>query len=218
MKNNFDKFTELINDYFLQYHIRFDYLSEIHDASASDPNANEPVIYLYNSAKELQVINMDIIARIGYKAIKKPFDTSENPINSADAFLINSNNDWYFIEFKDSTIKSDKQSLKDNILKKAYSNWYMILDMLYEMKDSASSYSDFYYDSPIQFAREHVSYILVCSTEKNPLIYRLIKDSDLSKSTYTPPFMSRLRGYLFKDAYIYTEEFFERKFVSNFVY
>lgn len=218
MKNNFDKFAQLVNSYLLQYNVNVDILSKLHETSKSKPNSCLPIIYVYNGKQELDVIDMDFIARNGYKNIKKPTEVIENPINTADAFLINSNNDWYLIEFKDSTIKSDKQGLKDNILKKAYSNWYMILDILYEMKNSEVAYTDFYYDNPMQFAREHVSYILVCSTEKNPLIYKLIKECELSKSTYTPPFMSRLRGYLFKDAFVFTEDFLERKFVRNFVY
>ena len=64
----------------------------------------------------------------------------------------------------------------------------------------------------------HVHYILVCSGEENPKIYNQVKNQALLKQNYTPPFMRRLKDYLFKDAYVYTENFFEEEFVKKFAY
>ena len=161
---------------------------------------------------------MDFIARNCYKIIKKPNNLDEHPVNSVDAFLINFNNDWYFIEFKDATIRNDSNTLKNNIIKKAYSNWYMLMEILYEMKDTEFKYSGFEFSNPVNFAQNHVYYILVCSLSKNPSMYKLIKGCELANSKYTPPFMNRIKGYLFKDAYAYTEDFLERKFVNGFRY
>lgn len=72
--------------------------------------------------------------------------------------------------------------------------------------------------NPIRFAEEHVHYILVCSSEKNPNLYNLVKAQVLLKQNYTPPFMQRLKDYLFKDVYVYTENFFETEFVKKFVF
>ena len=143
---------------------------------------------------------------------------SNKYINTADAFLINKDNNWFFIEFKDSEIKATKDSLKNNVLKKAYSNWYMLLDMLYSTNGRDDAYLDFAYFNPVEFAKQHVYYILVCSTDKNPNIYTQVKNHDLIGEKYTPEFMLRLKDYLFRDAYVYTEEFLERRFVEEFSY
>ncbi len=214
--NNFDKMMEMITKYHLNNGINKNIISCLHDTSKSDPGTL--VTYVYNGSNDLNVIDMDTIAKYCYKKIKKPQDLKEDPINTVDAFLINHNNDWYFIEFKDSPIHGDSKSLKNNIIKKAYSSWYMLMDMLYEMKDKESGYHNFDFNNPIKFAQEHIYYILVCTLNKNPTVYKLIKENDLANSTYTPPFMCRLKGYLFKDAYVYTEEFMERKFVRGFIY
>lgn len=123
-----------------------------------------------------------------------------------------------FIEFKDSEIRADNSGLKNNVLKKAYSNWYMMLDVLYYMNCKGMPYNGFDYNNPMEFAKNHVYYILVCNEQKNPRAYQQIKNRDLLGEKYTPPFMQRLKDYLFKDAYIYTNTFFERKFVHRFTY
>jgi len=216
--NNFENMKTMIDDYILKNGIEQNIVSCLHDTSKNDSEKGKPIVYLYENKNDLQVIDMDTIAKYCYKMIKNPENPGENPVNSADAFLINSDNDWYFIEFKDKPIQAAKSGLKDNIIKKAYSNWYMLMDILYEMQNTKSKYPDFEFDNPIKFAQEHVYYILVCTINKNPEVYKQIKNMELINSTYTPPFMCRLKGYLFKDTYVYTEDFLERKFVNNFVY
>lgn len=96
---------------------------------------------------------------------------------------------------------------------------YMLLDILYAMKNSEDMYSKFAFEDPIKFIRENVYYILVCSKDKNPQIYEQIKNCEISEEkNYTPPFMERLRDYIFKDAYVYTEFQLEHKFVKAFEY
>lgn len=214
--NNFDRMFQMINNYQLSYGIEQNILSCLHDTSKSNAESHE--IYVYNGRDDLNVIEMDAIARHSYKKIKKPDNPEEHPVNSADAFLINRDNDWYFIEFKDSGFRKNNKALKDNIIKKAYSNWYMLMEILYEMKDTEYKYIGFEYDDPVKFAQEHVFYILVCTLDKNPSMYKLIRESQLANNKYTPPFMSRLKGYLFKDAFAYTEELLERNLVNKFIY
>lgn len=38
------------------------------------------------------------------------------------------------------------------------------------------------------------------------------------KKKYTPEYMQKMKEYLFKDAYVYTEIEFEREFVKKFQY
>lgn len=215
--NNFDMMFEMINNYQLNYGIEKNIISCLHDTSKSTSETGKKT-YVYNGRVDLSVIDMDVIARDCYKKIKKPDNPEEHPVNTADAFLINYNNDWYFIEFKDSHISNVNKNFKDNIIKKAFSNWYMLMEILYEMKDTEYKYTDFYFDDPVKFAQEHICYILVCTLSKNPSMYSLIKGNYLANSNYTPPFMSRLKGYLFKDAFAYTEDFLERKLVNKFKY
>lgn len=212
--NNFDKIADMINGYLLQYDMSINILSDLIETSKPDDEktkAKKPPVY--KGKRNLTVISMDDISRC-YRKIKKPFEKDDNCINTPDAFLINSNNEWYFIEFKDSEMAGN--SLKNNLIKKAYSNWYMMMDMLYEMKDAEKIYTDFNFNDPVKFAQKNVTYIIVCTLEKNSKLYELIKGKELSNSRHTPEFMSRLKDYLFKDAYIYTEDFFERKFVNDF--
>lgn len=215
--SKFDDFKKILLTYLESNGIALDITSNLHETSLNDADRNNKV-YLYNGKKNLEVIDMDLIAKKGYKDIKRAKDISNNFINTADAFLINRENEWYFIEFKDATIKADNDKLKNNVIRKAYSNWYMLLDILYSMKECGHIDKDFGYENPVAFAKQHVHYILVCSTEKNPTIYIQVKNYDLIGEKYIPPFMQRLKDYLFKEAYVYTEQFLERKFVEKFVY
>ncbi len=215
-KNNFTEFVDLISKY-LSYDLQSGcMISNLHDLSRDDSN-KERMEYVYNGENHLQVLDMDRIARTEYKKIKGAAD-KDSIINTADAFIITGKNQWYFIEFKNSIIKAGKKGLKDNIIKKAYANWYMLLDILYTMYQKGIRYEGFCYENPVTFAKNNINYILVCKQEDNPEAYNLIKKSDLAGEKYTPPFMLRLKDYLFRDAYLYTDEFLERKFVHGFEY
>ncbi len=214
--SNFCAFTNMVTDFLKSSGISIEIVSNLHDTSLNDSNKSE-INYVYKGDKDLVVIDMDLIAKDGYRIIKHA-SGKDNIINTVDAFIINKANEWFFIEFKDSEIKTDNSGLKNNVIKKAYSNWYMLLDILYFMAGNSSFYHQFSLENPIKFAKEHIYYILVCSTEKNPLIYKQIKNHELIGEKYTPPFMQRLKDYMFKDAYVYTESFLERKFVKTFIY
>lgn len=217
MMNKFDEFKVMVTKYLEENGIELNILSNLHDTSKNDADKSN-IAYLYCGAKDLEVIDMDIIAKKAYKDIKHAKNVSNNFINTADAFLINKDNEWYFIEFKDAVIKSDNDKLKSNVLRKAYSNWYMVLDVLYNMKEKSTVYKGFDFENPIEFAKKHVYYIVVCSEAKNPNVYIQIKNSELIGEKYTPLFMQRLKDYLFKDAYLYTEKNLEKSFIDKFAY
>lgn len=187
------------------------------EASKSDPDGK--VTFFYNG-EELDIIDMDGIAQNQYKNLRvtEKSDLDINDIvNTSDGFVIDRDNKWYFIEFKDSQIRNNKDSLKNNVIKKAYGNWYMLLDILYN-SDENKRYKMFDYKNPVKFAKENVIYILVCSSSKNPGVYTQIKNYSYSNKKYTPGFMRKLKDYLFNDAYVYTEIEFERDFVKKFEY
>ena len=195
--SNFDVFKDTVMRYLMRKGIELSFLSSLHEVSLN--NTNDESRYLCNSGGDLEVVSMDVLAKDGYRKAKAS-SLKENPITTVDAFMINKNNEWYLIEFKDCPIRSDKKTTKDNIIKKAYEN--AIFDVV----------------NPVKFAKLHVYYILVCSADKNANIYNQVKNKALLNQNYTPPFMQRLKDYIFKDAFVYTEDFFEKKFVNNFVY
>lgn len=224
--NNYQKFILLLQNYLKENLAISDdnieelskrFLSDMKNASLDDSNNN----YLYNGDKKLSVIKMDDFTdcyrQIKSNQIKNDTIEKENNINAVDAFLINKDNIWFLIEFKDAEIKSGKSKIKHNIIRKAYGNWYMLLDILYNMKDK-NFMDNFDYENPIEFAKNNVVYILVCSGENNSQIQRFVSDAKSEKRYYTPPFMNKLKWYLFKDAYVYTELYFEKEFVNKFKY
>lgn len=214
--NNFESFQNMMEKYLVDNNVKINIISDLHKVSVNK-SGNKSENYVYNGKKNLAVIDMDTIAKNGYRVIKK-VEEINNVVNTADGFLINDENKWFFIEFKDSEIKASNNSVKNSVLKKAYSNLYMLFDILYEMKDSDNMYTSFSVDNPIKFSKDNIYYILVCSEEKNPNVYKQIKNHNLIGENYTPEFMKRLKDYVFKDAYIYTEKQLEQKFVSGFNY
>ena len=217
-KTRFDEIKGTIEDFFKDnsQEINIEPFS-LREASKSDPGGQETFFY---QGEELDVIDMDKIAKNQYKNLRvteKNGSTINDIVNTSDGFIIDRDNKWYFIEFKDSQIKNNKDSLKNNVLKKAYGNWYMLLDILYN-SDVKKRYKMFNYENPVKFAKENVIYILVCSSYKNPDMYTQIKNYSYNNKRYTPGFMQKLKEYLFKDAYVYTEIEFERDFVKKFQY
>lgn len=219
--NNYQKFILLLQNYLKENLAISDdnieelskrFLSDMKNASLNDNNN----YYLYDGDKKLNVIKMDDFTDF-YCKIKSNTTKKENNINAVDAFLINKDNIWFLIEFKDTKIKSDSSKVKHNIIRKAYGNWYMLLDILYNMKNK-NLVDNFDYKNPTKFAKNNVVYILVCSGENNTQIQKFISDAKSEKRHYTPPFMNKLKWYLFKDAYIYTELYFEKEFVNKFKY
>ena len=92
----------------------------------------------------------------------------------------------------------------------------MVLDILYN--SCGKKYTKFNYENPIKFAKDNVIYILVCNSCKNPNVTTQIRNYRYKNKKYTPVFMQKIKEYLFKDAYVYTEIEFEREFVKKFKY
>ena len=182
--------------------------------SVNDVNKKRPVVVYEDTRTDMKVISMDEIAQKVYRVAHFPESTkeSESPA-SADGFVINSENIWYFIEFKDQQISKAKES----VTKKAYQNWYWLLDILYEMRDKKTC-QIFDYDNPISFAKENIVYILVVSEDKNIVDIDKIRKSILAGEKFQPEYMKKLEQYIFKDAFVYTPAILEREFVKKFRY
>ena len=107
---------------------------------------------------------------------------------------------------------------KTGVLKKAYSNVYAVMDVLYAMKEKNIEYPPFDYGNPIQFFRTHVRYILVFRGTLNPHHAMQLKNHRLKHEHYLPEFMKRLEGYIYKEAYAVTEDVFEQTFLRDFAF
>ena len=206
--NQYDEFKAMIDAYLDKHKKTAKYKSSLHETSVNDAKS----VYLYESSrKDVEVINMDSIAQGPYRNIRFPeSNKKEDSISTNDAFIICDDNKWYFIEFKDQKLNNTK----DSVSKKAYCNWHMILDIIYEMAQE-KRLSAFRYDNPIEFARENVNLILVVSEDKNPMDAKRVQDSISAGEKYVPPFLEKLQKYIYHDVFLYTPDTLERYFVKK---
>lgn len=208
--NNYETFRDLIKEYFCEKGISFELETSLHDASFNDNNRNQS--FLYNGKKDLSVISMDCISKEGYRKLRGVEDV-DKCLNTTDAFIINEKNEWYFIEFKDSTIGKSSKS----ITAKGMANFLLLLSILYEIGiDKCSGLIDL--SNPMSFARNHFIYIVVCNSDKDEYTYEQVRNLDRVGEVYTPHCLYKFKEYLFKDAYVYTEDYFEQRFVKRFQY
>lgn len=209
--SNFQLFKELMEKYTEDKGYSLSLGTSITEASYSQESKHS----LCNC--DLEVINMDRFAQKGYRKIILPDSQSEDDsINTADAFIVDADNEWYFIEFKDG--KLSNKSNKASVLKKAYSNAYAVLDVLYSMKETKFAYKGFDYENPIDFLRKQVNYILVFSEKQNADHTMQMLNHKHKNEKYLPEFMARLKGYIYKDAYAMTESTFEHTFPNSVCY
>lgn len=205
--SNYERIKNSLARYFADRGVTVNLEKDLHIVSLNEQGDK----YLFDGDNNLKVISMDDVAKYGYKRVK---NAEGKPVNTVDAFLADVNNEWFFIEFKDSCIS--KKSKKDNIEKKGMTNFLMLQDIFETLGDECKEV--FGTDNPMKFAREHITYILVCSQDKNPYAYDQIRNYDATKERYTPDCLQKFKDYFFKDAYVYTEEYFEKRFVNKFVY
>lgn len=209
--NNYEEFLKLIEEFFDNKGIeKLSLETNLRDASLNEDKKNPT--YVYNYKNDLRVISMDCISQKGYRSVYGITDIKRS-LNTVDAFLIDYNNDWYFVEFKDCKLSSKK----DNIEKKGMANWLMLLSILYDLgSEKCKKIIDL--ENPIQFAKDHLIYIVVCSATKDPYTYGQVKNYDLLGQVYTPPCLYRFKDYLFKNAFAFTDVYFEQRFVKTFRY
>lgn len=194
---NYDQIKEILKQFSDKYVTKIIIESKMSDVSedkAASKRTEKKVLLYEDNRKDMQVIDMDEIAHKAYRVARYPESVKEDDsLASADAFVINADNMWYFIEFKNQEITK----AKDSVTKKAYQNWYWLVDVLREMKDTIQ-YNNFNYEDPISFARENVTYILVVSQEKNYNNVKKMHDCKLAGQKFLPQYMEKLEKYTFK--------------------
>ena len=209
--SNYEVFCETVSQFFEKNGISFEMQLTIHDASLNDEGKQ----YLYNGKYDkFPVVSMDAIAQDGYHLLKEiPADRERN-INTVDAFCIDVEGEWYFIEFKDCKISGNRKKLRDNIDKKGMANWLMMQDIFFSIgEEKCSNLIDL--RNPCEFARKKITYILVFDGLKDPYSYEKVREMDKQGKHYTPNCMNKFKDYFFKDAYAYTVEFFEQRFLKE---
>ena len=212
IKNLLETFADNHNQHICMEN-KLSHVSE--DKEETHKTGNEKLVY-ENTRQDMDIIDMDQIAQNIYRRVRFPESKkAEDSLASADAFVINSDNIWYFIEFKNQRISKAKES----VTKKAYQNWFWLVDVLYELREQKEAcYDTFNYDNPIEFAKKNVVYILVVSEEKNIVDIGKIHGCDLAGEKFQPNYMTKLEKYIFKEAYVYTPELLEKNFVKHFKY
>ncbi|MCM1105947.1 MAG: hypothetical protein NC355_03285 [Blautia sp.] len=211
---NYEAMKHLLSCFSEKYARNTNVESDLYTVSKNDAVLDK-IIYLYDRPyKNLKVMDMDAIAHSPYRASRFLESTKESEAPaSIDAFLISAEDKWYFIEFKDQKIAA----AKDSVTKKAYANWYWLMDILYEMMGTCT-YPTFRYDNPIAFAKDRIIYILVVSEEKNSLETKKMHDCELAGEKFLPEYMKKLEKYVYHEAFVYTPRLFEKEFVKKFVY
>lgn len=212
IKGLFQKFAD---KYKRQICIETELSSASEDKAETKRTGDKKLVY-ENNRQDLKIIDMDEIAHNVYRIARFPDSVKESEsLASADAFAISSEDIWYFIEFKNQKITRAKES----VTKKAYQNWFWLVDILYELWEQKQlKYDTFNYDNPIEFARKNVVYILVVSEDKNKLEADKMEKCQLAGVKYQPEYMKKLEKYIFKEAYAYTPQLLERNFVKRFKY
>lgn len=206
--NNLEMFGNHINFFFSMYYNGFNCFDTIHNASHDMTNKE----YLIDNVKynEMTTVSMDYIVKNGYKFYKKA--TTKKLPNTVDSFMIDKNNIWYFIEFKNQKISNAKR----NIDAKGLNNLLVIIDIMrHSMKKKEIEFDNL---DPMNFIRNNCVYIVVVNGEKDPETKNQVRNKNLISEKYTPEFLEKFKQFYFKDAYVYTTEFFEHKFLSNFSY
>ena len=201
--NRYTLLKQIIENYIDDHGFNVEIESNIKDTSYDKTNDT----YLCEFGENFKVIDMDVIAKDVYGNIYKSGKTR----STADAFFVLEDGKWYFVEFKNTKI--DTSSLKLRVQLKAYENLHLLFDILLDMTEITTELGCI--ENPIDFIRNNVIYILVCSEEKNIKEADFIRKSQLTKKQYVPGFMEELNSSVFKESYLLTEKNFYREFIAE---
>lgn len=186
-----DELHKLVKRFADKYEAKYGGLQALSETSLDESDKKK--IY---AGRDIFVIHMDDVADDAYFKARKPNADKNERIKSVDACFVSEDNEWFLIEFKNQKVKSAKR----DCLQKTYENWYMIMDIFHEMREEVL-YTAYDYSDPYQFARDHVFFYLVCSTEKNPNKAKDIINRQRASCPKSPDDeVKRIEGYLFKKA------------------
>ena len=167
-------------------------------SNASLDTVHNVYVYPQTSPINLDVIKLDDLTK--YRKHMLPQNMNVNELSAVDAICINSQNEWFFIEFKNSSIQNDKT--RKSIRKKMIESiWYVF----FMYSKSGEDINNLFGGDFTKFARNNIHYIIVGSQSKNTLYSANIQSAESSGKHYTPPGFEQYKGYYFKDVYMLTE-------------
>ncbi len=220
--SNFDDFCNHINAFFSKYNPNFNCVKTIHDTS--EYKIKEVIGYVFDDTtyNNLKVVSMDTVSQTGY-GLYRNAQTKHVP-NTSDAFLVDSNNIWYFIEFKHGKLNTDKN--KDSINLKAAYNMIMLIDIFKNSQNN--QFTLFNNDDPLEFFRNNCVYICISptvdygvSSQQNIIEDYVMKDRMRSyfvgQDHYTPDCLEKIKYFFYKDAYAYDPDLFVEDFLKKIV-
>ena len=182
-------------------------VSNIKDASLDDNNKVEK-IYLYDGKKiDMDAIKLDDMTSyfVKYMHDNRKLKDFTQP-NAVDAVFVTNDNEWFLIEFKNSPIiknKNNEEQINSTVLTSIRQKMFGSLWFLFSL-NSFTNINLFNNNDVTEFARNHITYIVIISREKNPDEYRRIFQS--TNNLYTPDYLKKYVGYYFKDVYMMTEK------------
>lgn len=169
-------------------------------------------IYVYDyDGYDMTILKLDDFSELLAEK-RKNQGHKKRTLPAADAICIDSKNNWYLIEFKNSEFsKRTVGSVQEKIF-----NSLWILFYTYSVTGEISYIiKDIHNNDIIQFAREHITYIVVCSEDKNTNIKNAIHMKEAMHIHYTPLALDPYINFCFKDAYLYTKQEL-KKIIASF--
>ena len=196
---NFSNFCSMVTDLLKITNVR----SNLIEASKDDSKD----MYLYNDSRlNMECIEPDKISShfLNYMKKQRKAVDLEQP-KAVDALCIDKKNNFYMIEFKNRKLYKDEKDIEydSDIRKDLKGKMFQTLWMLLSMDSMAES--NLLGSDVIEFARNHVVYIIVISREKNRKENNRIHQAEAMKRHYTPDIYKKYKGYYLKDVYMLTE-------------
>lgn len=218
IQNN--EFRKIINSHFSSFCTMVTSLININNVlsdlkKASKDNKNN--VFLYNDTRiNLECIEPDDISShfSNYMKTQRKATDFEQP-KAVDALCIDKNNNLYMIEFKNRELykSSDDLNYGSEIRKDLKDKMLGTLWMLLSMNSMAQT--QLFGSDVIEFARQHITYIIVISSQKNIKEYTRIKTCQSMNMQYTPAIYKKYKGYYVKDVLMITERELP-KFIDHF--
>ncbi len=182
-----------------------DCLQEITNASEDDDNH---VLVYSDTSHDMAIIKLDEYTKDFQQKRRAEYPMiQDHQPKAVDAVCVNKRNDWFLIEFKNQPLNSVLKSSPPKML----SSIWLIAFLYSNLSEQISTESDI-----LKFAREHITYITVVSSDKNEEYTEAIGTTWEEDGTfYTPRKFLKYKGYYFKDIYVLTERglsFFIEKF------
>jgi len=167
--------------------------------TASEDDSNDHKLVYTNDKINMEVLKLDEYTKDFNKKRRCEMpELKENHQPSAvDAVCVNKKNEWFLIEFKNEPIEHILKSTP----KKMLSSLWLIAFLYSKLSEKIADETDI-----LKFAREHVTFITVVSSDKNGEYDETIGTTwEEDGAFYTPNKFIKYKGYYFKDVYVLTE-------------